>query len=108
MPPRTVARTVPARVSTTTCIGGDYPTLCQGCEERGVPCQDPVPGGAVGLERTDVVLEGPAEHDAIGAREHVEVGWKREVVDLWLWLQDRQLALDRIQLRVAEQRRGSE
>src|SRR5688572_8102284 len=48
------------------------------------------------------------QHDAVGARKHVVVTLEHDVVDLGLRQQNRQLALDRNELGVSEQRRAAE
>src|SRR5512134_2253782 len=51
----------------------------------------------------DVSFEGPAEDDPIGPGEHVAELAKGCVTHLRLWLEDRKLAANRLQLLVGEQ-----
>src|SRR5690349_22875537 len=57
----------------------------------------------IGRRVPHVALERAAEQDAVGAREHVAELTLRRVADVWLRLEDRELAADRVQLLIAEQ-----
>ena len=59
-----------------------------------------------GVVSQTFALERAAEHDPVGAREHVAGLAGEGVADLRLRQQDGELAADRDQIAVAEQRRA--
>jgi hypothetical protein len=68
-----------------------------------VPRDDALAGLEVRVERPVPPFMCAAEKDAVLARHHVEVAIERDVVDLGLRQNERELPLDRIQLIVAEE-----
>jgi hypothetical protein len=75
-----------------------------------VAFEDPRRLRLVGLGRPHSVLVAAAENDSVAAREHVEVlrAVEIDIIELGLRQEQRQLAFDRRQFLVAEQRLGAE
>src|SRR5437868_13569449 len=72
-------------------------------EEALLAGDDPGDGGGLRGWVPLPALERAAEQDPVRAREHVAEVAQRGVADLWLRLEDRQLAAHRLELGVAEQ-----
>src|SRR6185436_858494 len=82
--------------------------LAHAVEKRAMPGQDAPPRVFVHVQAPDAVLERAAEQDPVPAREHVEPFGDDDVIDLGLGEQERELALHRLELLVAEQSLGPE